>query len=535
MSFEVLDKDLAARIGRLKTRRGVIETPYLFPVVNPFDTTITAKDIEALGFPAVITNVLHVKRGVKELGIKDVHDFLGFSGSIMTDSGAYQLLVYGHVDLTPSEVIELQENYGSDIAVFLDYPTGNIAWKEALKRVEETVKRAHDLMTKRRDTSILWVGPIQGAPYKDLVELCAKKMSRMNFDVYALGSPTQIMESYRYDLLFDIIYTAKRFLPLSKPLHLFGAGHPMMLSLAVALGCDLFDSASYILYAKEGRYMTPQGTYKLSELDFFPCSCPVCSKLSPRDLASMSSLERTRHLALHNLFALKSELNNIKQAIREGLLWELVTQRCRSHPRLYSALRRIKGASKFLESLDPSTKAMISGIFFYDSLDLYRPEVVRHVKKLTSNCWKNYAGGVIMLLPRTSSDGGKCCKLFMRLLHDKIEDLLKEGLNLRIAFYGYPFCLVPLELENVYPLSQYEAPCEPDSLTKKLVSSMLAQVLMKLKPRAIVLYNVRSFWRGLIESSCKKSCKEVLTLDTAEPFKDLSDVEKLVYLVKQLL
>ncbi|MEM2535296.1 MAG: tRNA-guanine transglycosylase, partial [Candidatus Nezhaarchaeales archaeon] len=167
MTFEVLDKDLAGRIGKLRTRRGIIETPYLFPVINPFDTTITVGDIEKLGFNAFITNILHVRRAMQEYGVTDVHELLSFPGPIMTDSGAYQLLVYGHVDITPDEVIVLQEKCGSDIAVILDFPTGETPYSEASYRVNETLKRAKALWSIRTDETILWVGPVQGAPYID--------------------------------------------------------------------------------------------------------------------------------------------------------------------------------------------------------------------------------------------------------------------------------------------------------------------------------------------------------------------------------
>ena len=99
-------------------------------------------------------------------------------------------------------------------------------------------------------------------------------MGKLPFQIHALGSPTEVMESYRYDVLADMILTAKKGLPVERPLHLFGAGHPAMFSLAVALGCDLFDSAAYALYARENRYMTENGTWRLEEMDYFPCCCP---------------------------------------------------------------------------------------------------------------------------------------------------------------------------------------------------------------------------------------------------------------------
>jgi len=77
------------------------------------------------------------------------------------------------------------------------------------------------------------------------------------------------MERYNYPVLIDMIATTKRNLPLDRPLHLFGAGHPMMFSLAVALGCDLFDSASYALYAKDDRYLTTSGTLHINNYHIF--------------------------------------------------------------------------------------------------------------------------------------------------------------------------------------------------------------------------------------------------------------------------
>ena len=80
----------------------------------------------------------------------------------------------------------------------------------------------------------------------------------------ALGSPVEFMESYEYKLLAEMIIAAKKNIPTSIPLHLFGAGHPLTIPLAVALGCDTFDSASYMLYAKHDRVITEDGTRTVS-------------------------------------------------------------------------------------------------------------------------------------------------------------------------------------------------------------------------------------------------------------------------------
>lgn len=102
MSFEILDKDLAGRIGRLRTRSGIIETPALFPVINPMKQVVTLNDIADIGFNQVITNAYLLKRHygdlVREVG---VHKLLNWDRPIMTDSGAYQLLMYGRLRYPP--------------------------------------------------------------------------------------------------------------------------------------------------------------------------------------------------------------------------------------------------------------------------------------------------------------------------------------------------------------------------------------------------------------------------------------------------
>ena len=85
----------------------------------------------------------------------------------------------------------------------------------------------------------------------------------MGFKFFALGSPVEVMEAYDFSILAQMIPAAKYTIP-TKPIHLFGAGHPLTIPFVVALGCDMFDSASYILYAKDNRYMHTNGTSRLA-------------------------------------------------------------------------------------------------------------------------------------------------------------------------------------------------------------------------------------------------------------------------------
>src|SRR5207245_7115703 len=118
------------------------------------------------------------------------------------------------------------------------------------------------------------------------------------FVVLALGSRTQVMETYIFVELVRMISRARKEMPYSMPLHLFGAGHPLTMALSIALGCDTFDSASYILFARHERYMTERGTVELKKMQYLPCSCRVCVTTSVGDLTLVGREERVRKLGL---------------------------------------------------------------------------------------------------------------------------------------------------------------------------------------------------------------------------------------------
>ena len=144
----------------------------------------------------------------------------------------------------------------------------------------------------------------------------------ITFDVYPVGGVVPLMEAYRYSDLVDVVTAAKKGLGSGQPVHLFGAGHPMIFALAAAMGCDLFDSAAYALYARQDRYLTVHGTGKLAEMSYLPCSCPVCQEHTLKEL--MESPKKTKLLARHNLYVSLQEMKQVKESIREGSLWDLL-------------------------------------------------------------------------------------------------------------------------------------------------------------------------------------------------------------------
>ena len=507
MSFEIKHKDLLARIGKLKTKSGTLETPLLFPVINPSIQLISPTRLKnEFGFEAVITNAYILKKRFNNEPITaGLHKFLDFDGSIMTDSGAYQILVYGGIEVNQEEIVEYQKKIGSDIATILDIPTSwKVSKEHAKETVAETLRRARDFFKLKTEDNILWVGPVQGGRHLDLVAESAKTIGKMPFQIHALGSPTEVMENYRFDVLVDMILTAKKHLPLNRPLHLFGAGHPFMFSLAVALGCDLFDSAAYALYARQNRYMTENGTWQLSNLDYFPCSCPNCINGTPKDVQNRSKKEIETFLAEHNLFVCIAEIKRIKQAIREGRLWELVEMRTHAHPALFSAVKKIKEHAEFIEKFSPAVKKR--GFFFFSSVGLARPEVLHYRNQLLKNYQPPTNSKILLLLSQTHRKpyhNTREYKKVRRIIRKKTENLSEI---VHVCFYAAPFGIIPIELDEVYPLSQNEATTPFDSETKDYIATLTSEYIKNFHYKTVILLNDNSLWDNKIVDSCKKTC-----------------------------
>jgi len=518
LSFEIKEKDLLGRIGKLKTKTVTVETPLLFPVINPSIQPIPPKRLkEVFSVQAVITNSYIIKKRYSNKPIEmGIHNFLDYDGAVMTDSGAYQILVYGDIDVTQKEIVAYQENIGSDIATILDIPTGwKVTREQADITVAETLRRAKAFFKEKTRDDILWVGPVQGGRHLDLVAASAIEMGKLPFQIHALGSPTEVMENYRYDVLADMILTAKRGIPAQRPLHLFGAGHPSMFALAVSLGCDLFDSAAYALYAREDRYMTENGTWRLKELDYFPCSCPKCSTETPRGLEEKTLKEREVFLAEHNLHVCLAELRRIKQAIRDGRLWEHTEMRLHAHPALLSALKRVRSNEDYLEKFSPTMKS--KGFFYFDSVGLTRPEITHYRKNLGERYTPPENAKVLFLVPQTRNKPFHKAPEFKNFRHlfRKLGNEL--AVKIHICVYCAPFGVVPLELDEVYPLSQHETASPFDVETVDYVAKQTAEYITRSNYQSVALLNDPKLWQDTIKKACKQVCKtQKLTFDSVD-------------------
>ena len=380
--FEVMRCDLYGRTGLLHTAHGTVRTPAFVPVIHPVKQSIPAAKVASVGFDMVITNAyIAMKRHGDEAAKRGIHHVIGYDGPVMTDSGGYQVLEYGDVGIDPEAMATYEEAIGTDVAVPLDRPTGmGLPHDKAKKSVTHTLKVSRQTISRadRRTGGRIWAGPVQGGEHLDLVAGSAKALSRYGYRMLALGSPVEFMESYRFADLARMIVAARSAMPAGTPLHLFGAGHPLTIPLAVALGCDTFDSASYMLYARKDRYISGDATRHLSEIAEFSCSCPVCSSHTPAELLAVADAsKRARKIALHNLHAIKSEVARTRQAIHEGRLWEYAMRKARAHPRLAEAAAVMaKEAGPSMVAATPAFKP--KAVFLFDALDQYRPEVAAY-------------------------------------------------------------------------------------------------------------------------------------------------------------
>ena len=526
-----------ARIGRFETKSGVVETPLLFPVINPSIQPIPPKRLEEeFGCRAIITNAYIINKNFKEIASEQgLHKFLNFNGSIMTDSGAYQLLIYKGVETTPKEIVRFQEAIDTDIATILDIPTGwGVSKEYARYTVKETIKRAKELEKMKSRDDLAWVGPVQGGQYLDLVARSARAMGKLPFQVHALGSPTPVMEQYKFDTLVDMIVTAKMNLPPERPFHLFGAGHPFMFALAVALGCDLFDSAAYALFARQDRYLTVSGTARLNKMEYFPCSCPVCNKTDPETVRALPKEERQKLLAEHNLHVSFCELRRIKQAITEGRLWEHMEMRAHGHPSLLQALKKVANYSKYMEKQSPVTKK--GGIFFFSSLGLARPDVIRYRRRLLERYSLPPKAKILLLLPQTRKKpfhNSKEHETVMKQLHQTIDDKVDF---VHVCTYAAPFGVVPTELDDVYPLSQNVIAYPFDSETVTYVAGQVANYITKMGYERVILLRDSKVWLGKVAAACRRVCKKkqvpFVTLRERDPWAT-STIEHLAAVIQE--
>ncbi len=386
--FELLDRDGLARLGTLKTPHGTVRTPVLLPVLHPDPARQlipTAEIRERFHVEAVMTSSYILRRQealFDRARSQGIHALLGFPGTVVTDSGAFQQHVYGDVEVTPEQILEFQNAIGTDVATPLDlFVEPQTPFREAEQGVEETARRVA-IARQLRGDRILAV-PIQGGLHDDLRRRSAELTARFA-DILAVGGIVPLMDRYRFAALFRMLCQLRPHLPPERPLHLYGLGHPMLFAMGALLGADIFDTASYHKFAVRSSLMFPTGTLPLSEVREGFCGCSLCDRLPLTQVSELPGPEREKHVALHNLSQCLLEIARVRQAIRDGEIWDLVEMRAAGHPALLAAYRELLDHPEtFLPTEPPSRRHL----FLRGPLSLRLPAVVQfqqHLKEFAA-------------------------------------------------------------------------------------------------------------------------------------------------------
>ncbi len=302
--FRILTKDsqTSARVGKIFTAHGEVETPCFMPVgTKGAVKTLSPRDLKEIGAQMILSNTYHLylRPGpdlIEKAG--GLHKFMGWEGPILTDSGGYQVFSLSRLRklndegvefqsiidgswhfFTPEKVMEVQEKLGADIIMVLDecppYEASKQAVKEATERSWKWAKRCKEV---KRDNYQALFGIVQGGFHKDLRKASVEETVKIGFDGYALGG---VSVGEPVELGREIVVYTTELLPEAQPRYLMGVGDPVGLLEGVQAGIDLFDSALPTRIARGGTVFTRQGKLnlrnKIYKEDFSPlepnCSC----------------------------------------------------------------------------------------------------------------------------------------------------------------------------------------------------------------------------------------------------------------------
>jgi 7-cyano-7-deazaguanine tRNA-ribosyltransferase len=394
----------------------------------------------------------------------------------MSDSGTFQAHVYGKVQTTNEEIVTFQREMGVDIGTALDVFTepwdGPDVAREAM---EETLKRVEEASGIKGGMAL--AGTVQGGVFPALREEMAVRLGAMDVDVHPVGGVVPLLENYRYRDLVRLVLAAKRGLPPGRPVHMFGAGHPMVFALGTLLGCDLYDSSSYAKYAAAGRLMYTDGTRHLEDLGESPCGCPVCRDVDGPSLREMPDVDRERAIASHNLWACLDELQVVREAIREGTLWDLVDRRSRAHPQLFEGYRELCAHAGQLEPYESTSKP--SALHYTDHLSMRRPIVMRYARRIFSR----YSSPEKRVMVGFDEGGRPFGRHYANVMRKVLE--VADAQFIVKSVLGP----VPIELDEMYPVAQTVESAPWDKQTAKRVNNMMEHTSHNLKNPLAIMYD----------------------------------------------
>ena len=360
MEFEIAvrDPNSAARTGRLQTAHGTVQTPAFMPCASQAVVKACAPhDIADVGIQLLICNAFHLllRPGPQTIAAAGgLHQFMGWSGPLVTDSGGFQVfslaeprdvtedgvsilspLDGSRIQLTAERSIQIQNQLGADIIMAFDECTSYpCEYEYAARSVERTLRWAQRSQAAHTNGDQALFGIVQGSVYPDLRERSAAGTVQLGFDGYAIGG-LSVGES-RAEML-GALEACLPVLPEDKPRHLMGVGTPLDIIGCVERGVDLFDCVLPTRNARHGSLLTWEGVVKINNAQYrddqrplsSTCDCPVCTRYSRAYLHHLLRLGEAagwQLLSLHNLYFYVQLMQRLREAIAAGTLTQLTTQ-----------------------------------------------------------------------------------------------------------------------------------------------------------------------------------------------------------------
>ena len=354
MEFHLEATDGKARSGKLAFQRGTVETPAFMPV-GTYGTVkgMLPRDISAVGADIILGNTFHLwlRPGtdiIRRHG--DLHDFMGWHGPILTDSGGFQVFSLGEmrkveergvtfrspvngdrVFLDPETSMQIQRDLGSDVVMIFDECTPYPATEaEAEKSMALSLRWAARSKEAHGDNPAALFGIVQGGMYPHLRQASLDGLVSLGFDGFAIGG---LSVGEPKEAMIGVLDAVGDTLPSHKPRYLMGVGTPADLLESVLRGIDMFDCVMPTRNARNGHLFTHQGTIRLRNARHKDstdpvdphCDCYTCENFSRAYLHHLDKCNEilgSQLCTIHNLRHYQLHMAGIRRAIRGGTLSE---------------------------------------------------------------------------------------------------------------------------------------------------------------------------------------------------------------------
>lgn len=349
LEFKLLKKDneTRARLGRIKTAHGEIETPIFMPVgTNATVKGIWQDQLKEINSQIILGNAFHLylRPGldiIREFG--GLHNFMNWDRPILTDSGGFQVfsiqnkkvleegvLLTSPLDgskfvMTPELSMEIQMTLGSDIAMAFDECVRpGVEKKYIEKSIERTFRWAKKCKEVHKGPQALF-GIVQGGFFNDLREKSAAQITSLDFEGYAVGG---LSVGEALPITRSVLSHTMDFIPENKPRYLMGIGSPDLIISAVENGIDMFDCVLPTRIGRHGTALTASGKVNLKAAKFkyskepidFECDCKVCQSYSRGYIHHLFKREEMlgkMMVSYHNIYFLLEFVRKIREAIAE--------------------------------------------------------------------------------------------------------------------------------------------------------------------------------------------------------------------------